>query len=954
MNALKKVLFASMFIVTSSLAFAQSNNINSAPDQTSPVPAQWHYSFDPQGNAVATYPGTVTFPGFPPGGAAVTAPPYNWVGDGQSAAATWGGGSTAVSGIVGKPGQLFAAPGVGVGGAPFQTTFQSTNALSASPTYSSGTWYASGEVCPVATHGAGVQPNDTFAVTGAGFSVPTNCIVISTGVYGATVASAGSGAAAPDGSTCIVSGTTGNINGVKFAALATITGGGISSIINTAYPGQYYGAGGNPTNINAEPVVSSSPGCSTLTGATLALTMGVNRAWITQPGNSNSQPAATQTPTNIIGTGTGVTFSLVYAQSGQTWWGTDNQNAIANFTATAAAGTYHIPAGTYLTSCPPANANKVAWPFTNDVSLYGDAGQSIIQLSPSCVQPTASELFLLNGKSGLRWKDLTLDFNNSTTTTSGFPYYNSMTRNTDAGILVEGDGQDAAFDDVNFINMRSGQIGLQVFNSVGHTYSHLTYQNSRCTENTMVGPINHCFYATHQIGGDLKDIYMLNVVSIGSNSEIQATDGLAQNNDVCCQGYGGAINIAASPTLPANNVNMIGNWLHDANNGVEDGDGDIPSGSESYDLGGLFQGNHVWNEPGPGLKLCAEHNQVKDNFFWDNGGAIGPNQVTGSVRWQLNAGIALVRQFGIATCDSNGALITGNHAWDTYTWALANGYSTAGLTATQYFGISENGLSAGDLAKIFADNDFGYNASGFSPTVGAAQIAFNGNGTGYGATASGTMTYAGGSCSPEPALNVRTNSTGAISVISSIANPGSCAALPSSTDTNWTPSGGLSAGTGASFALTTPINVTGVAYANGTEAIDAITASAQQSVIPYNWGEAQVSAGTTAYFYGSATQEASRTLFANNSYAGVFRRLKVSLVLPPVTSPAVFTFYTGTLPGNIAGGPLTCSIAVGQTSCSVDVPQSVVANSIFLIQAVNGSTSATGQISIAFEFWRAQ
>jgi len=62
MNALKKVLFASAFIVTSSLAFAQSNNINSAPNQTSPQPCQWQYGFDTSGTATATICGSTLQP----------------------------------------------------------------------------------------------------------------------------------------------------------------------------------------------------------------------------------------------------------------------------------------------------------------------------------------------------------------------------------------------------------------------------------------------------------------------------------------------------------------------------------------------------------------------------------------------------------------------------------------------------------------------------------------------------------------------------------------------------------------------------------------------------------------------------------------------------------------------------------------------------------------------------
>jgi hypothetical protein len=893
------------------------------------------------------------FGNLPGGGspANVTIPPYNLVGDGQTGTATLTSGSPSFSGVAAKPGQMFAVPGVGIGGGPFQTTVKSTNQLNAAPTYSTGTWFGYGEVCPVSTPGSGVNPNDTFSVGGAGYNAPTLCVVISTGVYAATVAAAGSGATVSDGTQCIVSGTTGNITGVKFSAVVVITGGGISSVVNTAYPGQYYGAGGNPTNPADEPVTSLTPGCNTLTGAALSLTIGVNRAWITQPGNANSQPAGPQTPTNIIGSGTGVVFAIPYQQSGQAWYGTDNLSAIKTFTGAAPAGYYYVPPGTYLMSCPPTAGYLN---FANAVSLYGAPGQSTIQLSPWCVQPNTNQVFILNGFSGIRWSNITFDINNSVTTSPGFPYYNSMTRNVNSLVYLTGNGGDDIFDNVNFLNMRSGQIGLQGFWSSGQSFDHLTFQNSRCTENTTVGPINHCFYVGHATGGSLTNVNTLNNVSVGSNIAVEATKGTARDNDICCQGYGGALNISFGPLGLSYDVDVVNNKLHDANNGVEDGDGDIPTGGEDYDVNGLFEGNHIWNEPGPGLKLCAEHNRVIGNDIHDNGSAIGPNQASGSARWQLNAAIALMRLSNASACDTNGTLIVGNHGWDSYTWALANGQDTTGLSPTQYYGISENGVTQGELAKIFSGNDFGYNANNYSPTVGAAVISLTG--AGYGSTLSGTMTWAGSNCSTNPVLGVKTNSAGIITTITGIINPGVCTALPPSSATTWTPGGGLSAGSGATFALTSPINSSGIAYTNGIETIDAVTAQSRQSISSYQWGELTVASGATAYFYGSAAVEANATLKANNGYAGQYRRLTVTQVLAPVVSPAVYTLYTApsSNPGVVASPTMTCSVPIGQNTCSVDIPQTMTTSNVYVIQVVNGSTSGTGQVSIYFEFWRQQ
>ena len=92
------------------------------------------------------------------------------------------------------------------------------------------------------------------------------------------------------------------------------------------------------------------------------------------------------------------------------------------------------------------------------------------------------------------------------------------------------------------------------------------------------------------------------------------------------------------------------------------------------------------------------------------------------------------------------------------------------------------------------------NAVTGTPTV-------NSGGSGYG-TGSGTMTWAGAGCyQGAPVLNV-TASEGVITAVTGVANAGSCdgAWIPS-TGTTWTPGGGLSAGSGASFNLTFQNNV---------------------------------------------------------------------------------------------------------------------------------------------------
>lgn len=115
----------------------------------------------------------------------------------------------------------------------------------------------------------------------------------------------------------------------------------------------------------------------------------------------------------------------------------------------------------------------------------------------------------------------------------------------------------------------------------------------------------------------------------------------------------------------------------------------------------------------------------------------------------------------------------------------------------------------------------GINSSVASATVNAGGSAYVG--------VSGTMTWSGAGCATNPVLNV-TTSAGAINAVTSVANAGSCTTFPSSTATTWTPGGGLSAGSGASFNLaptnnaalafpTTPILTTNAAVARAADNI---------------------------------------------------------------------------------------------------------------------------------------
>lgn len=90
----------------------------------------------------------------------------------------------------------------------------------------------------------------------------------------------------------------------------------------------------------------------------------------------------------------------------------------------------------------------------------------------------------------------------------------------------------------------------------------------------------------------------------------------------------------------------------------------------------------------------------------------------------------------------------------------------------------------------------------FNASVASATVTPSTGGTGYGASATGTMTWSGSGCNVDPVLNVTSNSSGVITTVNSVTTAGSCVnTLPLATATTWTAGGGLSAGSGAAFTL---------------------------------------------------------------------------------------------------------------------------------------------------------
>ena len=143
--------------------------------------------------------------------------------------------------------------------------------------------------------GTGYVPNDTVTLAGGTFTTAGIFTVTHTKVVSATIVAAGSGGT---NGAQTVTGTTGT--GTKFQASVTITGGVITAVNSISLAGDYTA---NPT-IAADPVTGPGP----LTGATLAVVMGVLTTTVTNAGVYSVNAAAfTQSATS--GVGTGVTFN---------------------------------------------------------------------------------------------------------------------------------------------------------------------------------------------------------------------------------------------------------------------------------------------------------------------------------------------------------------------------------------------------------------------------------------------------------------------------------------------------------------------------------------------------------------------------------------------------------------------------------------------------------------------
>ena len=162
----------------------------------------------------------------------------------------------------------------------------------------------------VAAAGTAYVPGDTITLAGGTFATAMTLTVATTQVVSATVGVDGGGTGdLGDGAGVIVEGTTGT--GTKFRASVTIAANAIASVQSITVAGSYTA---NPPDLGLDPVtyISGAASGTTLTGAKLAVVMGVLTATVTNTGSYTALPSSPVAQGSTSGGGVDATFTITF------------------------------------------------------------------------------------------------------------------------------------------------------------------------------------------------------------------------------------------------------------------------------------------------------------------------------------------------------------------------------------------------------------------------------------------------------------------------------------------------------------------------------------------------------------------------------------------------------------------------------------------------------------------
>jgi hypothetical protein len=204
----------------------------------------------------------------------------------------------------------------------------------------------------VGAPGSGYAPGNTIVPAGGTQSTPAQLTVSTTKVVSATVAAGGSGGT---NGTQTVTGTTGT--GTLFQAVVNVAGGAITSVVSVTVPGSYTV---NPASLTNAPVSGAG-----LTGAQLAIAMGVNAVTITGAGVFTANPASYAfTQGSTSGGGTGATFVSALMAPNAVTFATSGSYSMLPANPVSQASTSGVGRGVQFTvtwgaSTPFANNNWI-------------------------------------------------------------------------------------------------------------------------------------------------------------------------------------------------------------------------------------------------------------------------------------------------------------------------------------------------------------------------------------------------------------------------------------------------------------------------------------------------------------------------------------------------------------------------------------------------------------------
>ena len=305
--------------------------------------------------------------------------------------------STSRSCVAADIGKAILLHGSGAAGAPQQGTVVACSGSGWSVSFTAvlqtpwnGLWSGT-----VSAPGTGYAPGNTLTMTGGTQILgPASWTIVQTKAVSASVVAGGSGGTA---GACTVTGTTGatalGVNGSKFSATGTVSGGSLSGALVVTVGGNYTT---NPTTLTAEPVT----GCN-LTGATVSVVMGAGTLTVANNGSYSSLTASPVSTSS--GSGSGATVSTSgYRAGGSFTIGTDDTAgfAAALAAASAAGKQLRVPAGSYWLASQVASMPLANTAIVGDGQFPGATPSA--QASVLLISNTATAAFALGQRATMQ------------------------------------------------------------------------------------------------------------------------------------------------------------------------------------------------------------------------------------------------------------------------------------------------------------------------------------------------------------------------------------------------------------------------------------------------------------------------------------------------------------------------------------------------------------------------